>query len=152
MTPRERMAYHREDKNCAVCHVKLDPIGFAFQNFDISGRWRDVEHEFYIVDELDSNVAWRGTGKTRPVDTVGMLPRGEEFRNYDEFKSLVAKEYQDDMVQGLMKNFMLYATGRKPDIDDMAEINEIMEDHADQGYPLREMLLAVFQTKAFLEH
>ncbi len=152
MTPRELMAYHREDKNCAVCHVKLDPIGFAFQNFDISGRWRDVEHEFYIVDELDSNVAWRGTGKTRPVDTVGMLPRGEEFRNYDEFKSLVAKEYQDDMVQGLMKNFMLYATGRKPDIDDMAEINEIMEDHADQGYPLREMLLAVFQTKAFLEH
>lgn len=152
MTPRELMAYHREDKNCAVCHVKLDPIGFAFQNFDISGRWRDVEHEFYVVDELDSNVAWRGTGKTRPVDTVGVLPGGEEFRTYEEFKEVVAKEYQDDLVQGLMKNFMLYATGRKPDIDDMAEINQIMEEHAGKGYPLREMLLAVFQTKAFLEH
>ena len=152
LTPRELMEYHREDKNCAVCHVKLDPIGFAFQNFDLSGRWREVEHESYIVDELDSNVAWRGTGEARPVDTVGVLPGGEEFRTYDEFKKVVVSDYQEDMVRGLMKNFMLYATGRKPDIDDLAEIEEIMQKHASKGYRLRDMLLAVFQTKAFLEH
>ena len=46
-TARELMAMHREDPNCAVCHTKLDPIGFAFQNFDLSGRWRDVEHASY---------------------------------------------------------------------------------------------------------
>jgi hypothetical protein len=152
MTARELMAYHRENKNCSVCHTKLDPIGFAFQNFDISGRWRDVEHESYIKDELDSNVAWRGTGKTRPADTLGMLPGGEEFCSYEEFKQIVATKYQKDLVQGLMKNFMLYATGRKPDIDDLAEIDTIMKKHAPQGYPLREMLLAVFQTEAFLKH
>jgi hypothetical protein len=152
LSPRELMAQHREDKTCSVCHTKLDPIGFAFQNFDISGRWRDVEHEFYKVDELDSNVAWRGTGKTRPVDTVGVLPGGEEYRTYDEFKKVVVKDYQEDMVRGLMKNFMLYATGRTPDIDDMAEIEGVMKRNAAKGYPLREMLLAVFQTKAFLEH
>ncbi len=152
MTPRELMAFHREDKNCSVCHTKLDPIGFAFQNFDISGRWRKVEHEFYVVDELDSNVAWRGTGKTRPVDTVGVLPGGEKFRSYDEFKKVVVEHYQDDMVRGLMQKLMLYATGRKPDVDDMAEIKGIMKKHADKGYPLRDMLLEVFQTEAFLEH
>ena len=152
MTARELMAYHREDQNCAVCHTKLDPIGFAFQNFDISGRWRDVEHETYIVDELDSNVAWRGSGKTRPVDTLGELPGGETFRDYGEFKKVLVDRYQDDMVRGLMKNFMLYATGRKPDVDDMAEIRQIMKQNAARGYPLRDMLLSVFQTKAFLEH
>lgn len=152
LTPRELMAVHREDRNCSVCHTKLDPIGFAFQNFDISGRWREVEHEFYEVDELDSNVAWRGTGKTRPVDTVGELPGGETFRSYDEFKDVVVEEYQEDMVRGVMKKFMLYATGRKPDIDDMAEIAEVMRAHAAEGYPLRSLLLDVFQTKAFLEH
>ena len=151
-TARELMAMHREDPKCAVCHVKLDPIGFAFQNFDLSGRWRDVEHASYAVDELDGKVAWRGKGKTRPVDTVGELPGGEEFRTYDEFKKILVKNYQQDMVRGLMKNFMLYATGRKPDIDDMAEIDEIMKKNAAKGYPLREMLLAVFQTEAFLEH
>lgn len=152
MSARELMAFHRKDQTCAVCHTRLDPIGFAFQNFDISGRWRNVEHESYIVDELDSNVAWRGKGETRPVDTVGQLPRGEEFRTYAEFKETVASSYLNDTVRGLLKSFMLYATGRKPDIDDMAEIRKIMEAHAAEGYPLRTMLLAVFQTKAFLEH
>jgi mono/diheme cytochrome c family protein len=152
MSPRELMAHHRQDQNCAVCHTRLDPIGFAFQNFDISGRWRSVEHESYVVDELDSNVAWRGKGETRPVDTVGQLPRGEEFRTYAEFKETVASAYLQDTVRGLLKSFMLYATGRKPDIDDMAEIRKIMASHAAEGYPLRKMLLAVFQTKAFLDH
>ncbi|MCE2725628.1 MAG: DUF1592 domain-containing protein [Planctomycetaceae bacterium] len=152
MSPRELMAHHRQDQNCAVCHTRLDPIGFAFQNFDISGRWRNVEYETYAVDELDSNVAWRGKGATRPVDTVGQLPRGEEFRTYAEFKETVASEYLQDTVRGLLKSIMLYATGRKPDIDDMAEIKKIMASHAAEGYPLRKMLLAVFQTKAFLDH
>ena len=152
LTARELMALHREDKNCSVCHTKLDPIGFAFQNFDISGRWREVEHEFYVVDELDSQIAWRGTGKTRPVDTLGVLPGGEEYRDYEEFKKLIVSNYQNDMVRGIMKNFLLFATGRKPDIDDMAEIDAIMVKQADKGYPMQDMLLAVFQTKAFLEH
>ncbi len=152
LTPRELMAKHREDEKCSGCHTKLDPIGFAFQNFDISGRWRDVEHEFYVVDELDSNIAWRGKGKTRPVDTFGQLPGGEEYKSYDDFKNLVVTQYQRDMVRGLMKNFMLYATGRKPDVDDMAEIYGIMDRNAKKGYPLRDMLLSVFQSKAFLEH
>ncbi len=152
MTTRELMAFHAEDAKCAVCHIKLDPIGFAFQNFDLSGRWRDVEYASYAVDELDGKMAWRGKGKTRPVDTAGRLPGGEEYQNYNEFRKVILKHYQKDLVKGLMKKFMLYATGRQPDIDDMAEIDEIMKKNAAKGYPLREMLLAVFQTQAFLEH
>ena len=152
LSPRELMAHHRKDQTCAVCHTRLDPIGFAFQNFDISGRWREVEYETYVVDELDSNVAWRGKGTTRPVDTVGQLPRGEEFRSFAEFKTTVVSRYLPDTVQGLLKSWMLYATGRKPDIDDMAEIRTMMAARADAGYPLRTMLLDVFQTKAFLDH
>jgi hypothetical protein len=151
-TARELMIQHREDPKCNVCHTKLDPIGYAFQNFDLSGRWREVEHASYQVDELDGKIAWRGKGKTRPVDTVGELPGGEKYRSYDEFKKVLVKDYQRDMVRGLMKNFMLYATGRTPDVDDMAEIDEIMKRNAAKGYPLRKMLLAVFLTDAFLAH
>tara|TARA_B110000438_G_scaffold238950_1_gene236996 strand:- start:149 stop:3379 length:3231 start_codon:yes stop_codon:yes gene_type:complete len=151
-TARELMIQHREDPKCNVCHTKLDPIGFAFQNFDLSGRWREVEHASYQVDELDGKIAWRGKGKTRSVDTVGELPGGEKYRSYHEFKKVLVKDYQRDMVRGLMKNFMLYATGRTPDVDDMAEIDEIMKRNAAKGYPLRRMLLAVFLTEAFLAH
>jgi hypothetical protein len=51
-----------------------------------------------------------------------------------------------------MKNFMLYATGRMPDVDDRAEIDEIMKRHVAEGYPLGKMLLSVFLTDAFLAH
>jgi len=72
---RELLKQHQEDKRCAVCHRNIDPAGFAFQNFDISGRWRNVEHESYKRGELDGRISWLGVGKTRPVDTVGPLYR-----------------------------------------------------------------------------
>lgn len=68
---RELLVQHQADSQCSVCHKKMDPLGFAFQNFDLSGRWRNVEHERYHRAELDGKIEWRGEGKSRPVDTAG---------------------------------------------------------------------------------
>ncbi len=148
---RELLKQHQEDTRCTVCHKNIDPAGFAFQNFDISGRWRDLEHESYARGELDGRIAWSGIGKTRPVDSIGRLPRGETFKTFAEFKQLIVKDYQADMVRGLMKNFTVYSTGRKPGIDDIAEIATIMAERRPKGYPLRDMLKAVVRSRAFLE-
>ncbi len=148
---RELLRQHQQDARCAVCHKSMDPVGFAFQNFDISGRWRKVEHESYARGELDGRVSWRGVGTTRPVDTVGQLPRGEEFKTFAEFKSIIVKDYQTDMVRGIMKNFVIYATGRLPGIDDGTEIAAIMKEHRASEYPLRDLLKAVVRSQAFLE-
>jgi len=148
-TFKELLKQHQEDTRCAVCHKNIDPIGFAFQNFDLSGRWRNVEHENYARGELDGRVAWAGVGKTRSVDTAGRLPRGEEFKTYAEFKQRVVKDYQTDMVRGLMKNLMVYATGRKPDVADRKEIARIMKEREAKGYPLRDLLKAVVRSRAF---
>ena len=148
---RELLVQHQNDARCSVCHKNIDPVGFAFQNFDLSGRWRDEEHESYNRGELDGRIAWAGVGKTRPVDTTGQLPRGEKFKTFAEFKQLVVKHYQDDLVRGLLKNFFVFGTGRKPGIDDMAEIASIMDAHRAKGYPLRDLLKAVARSRAFLE-
>ncbi len=148
---RELLKQHQEDAKCAVCHKNMDPVGFAFQNFDLSGRWRDVEHESYARSELDGRIAWLGVGKTRPVDASGNLPRGEEFKTFGEFKQQLVKHYQDDLVRGLMKNFTVYATGRKPNIDDMAEIASTMKEAKAKDYPLRELIKGVVNSSAFLE-
>jgi hypothetical protein len=150
-TPRELLKQHQEDARCAVCHKTIDPVGFAFQNFDISGRWRDVEHDGYQRGELDGRVSWLGVGNTRPADTAGRLPRGEAFQTFAEFKQLLVKNYRDDLVRGLLKNFMVYATGRTPGIDDTAEIAAIMDEYKPKGYPLRDLLKAVARSRAFLE-
>ena len=73
-TARQLLKQHQEDADCSVCHEKMDPIGFAFQNFDLSGRWREVEYEQYVRNEIDGKVEWYGKGKSRPLDTTGARP------------------------------------------------------------------------------
>lgn len=150
-TFKELLNQHQADSRCAVCHKVMDPLGFAFQNFDLSGRWRDVEYDHYVMNDLDGKIEWRGAGKTRPVDVQGRLPRGEGFATFAECKQLLVQHYTDDFAQGLMKNWFLYATGRKPNIADRQEIREILAASQSKNYPLRDLLKTVVRSKAFLE-
>ncbi len=150
-TFRELLKQHQADDRCSVCHKAMDPMGFAFQNFDLSGRWRSVEHERYERKELDGKIAWLGIGKTRPVDAVGNLPRGEPFQTFAECKQLIAEKYQNDLVLGLLKNLHLYATGREPDVDALAAIRASMKQQSPDGYRLRELVQATVRSRAFLE-
>lgn len=149
---KELLVQHQKDNRCAMCHRTMDPLGFAFQNFDLSGRWRDVEHERYQRAELDGKIEWNGAGKTRPVDTIGKLPRGEEFKSFSECKQKIVQNYQEDLVRGVMKNLVIYGTGRRPDIADLAEIRKIMKEQKANGYPLRDLLKALIRSPVFLDH
>ena len=51
---KDLLKQHQEDQRCAVCHKNIDPLGFAFQNFDLSGRWRDLEYHHYVKNDLDA--------------------------------------------------------------------------------------------------
>jgi len=148
---RELLLQHQADPNCTVCHRKMDPMGFAFQNFDLSGRWREVEYESYVKNEIDGKIEWRGNGHTRPVDTAGKLPRGEEFKTFAECRQLLVKHYTDDVVRGLLKNLVIYSTGRLPDVQDMAEIRTVMKEQQPSGYALRDTLKALLRSRVFLE-
>lgn len=139
---RELLIQHQADEKCSTCHSKMDQLGFAFKNFDLSGRWRNVEHERYHRYELDGKIEWRGEGKARPVDAAGRLPRGEEFASYREFQELLASRYLDDIVRGLLKNLTIYATGRKANVLDLETFRGIMKEGAESGYVLRDLLKA----------
>jgi len=147
-TFKQLLAQHQEDVRCAVCHKSIDPLGFAFQNFDLSGRWRQREFDNYARNELDGKIEWHGAGKDRPVDTTGRLPRGEAFETFAECKELLVKHYLDDIVRGLLKNLVLYGGARKADVDDLSEIRQIMAAHKPRGYPLRELIQAVAKSQA----
>lgn len=149
---RELLKLHMADSRCSVCHEKMDPLGFAFQNFDLSGRWRDVEFERYKKGELDGKIEWRGEGNTRPVDAEGALPRGESFKTFAECKQLLAANYTRDLARGLAKRLVLYGTGCKPDVAAMAEVDAILAELGPKGYPLRDLLKAVVRSRTFVEN
>ena len=148
---RELLKQHQQDPNCSVCHRKIDPLGFAFQNFDLSGRWRNVEHDKYHRSELDGKIEWRGEGKTRPVDVNGNLPRGEQFENFSQFKQLLVKNYMDDIVRGILKKMTLYGTGRKANVIDIETIQSIMDQQQNDGYRMSDLLKALVRSRIFQE-
>lgn len=150
-TFKELLRQHQADDRCSVCHKAIDPLGFAFQNFDLSGRWRDVEYDRYVKTDFDGKIEWRGVGKTRPVDSVGSLPRGETFQSFAECKDLIARHYTQDIVRGLWKNLILYGTGRRADVEDLAELRLVFAKLESRNYPLRELLHAFVRSRSFLE-
>ena len=149
---RELLAQHQEDARCAICHKTMDPLGFAFQNFDISGRWRELEYHQYEISQANeaAELQFKGKGDSRPVDCTGQLPRGETFSSFAEMKSLVAENYLDDVVRGYLKRLVLYGVGRSPDVIDMQEIRQIMERQRPKSYPLRDLLKEFIRSRAFL--
>lgn len=105
---RERLAAHSKDRSCAACHVLMDPVGFAFENFDATGRWRDFENE-------------------RPVDIAGGLPDGTKATGADELIREVTKR-PELFTRAFTSKMMVYALGRGVEPFDQTAIRRIMRE------------------------
>jgi hypothetical protein len=104
--------------------VKIDPLGFAFDNFDAIGRWRTEE------------VVLGGQGANPPVDPSGRLPDGREFRGVVDFKALLAQDV-DRFAEAFVEQLATYALRRVMTIDDRPRIRDIAAASKPGGYPLR---------------
>ena len=123
----------------------MDPLGFAFQNFDLSGRWRDVEYESYTTAELDGKIAWRGDGKTRPVDAAGQLPRGEDVHRLSPSSSSLLVEALRGRP-GPRPDEEPYVVRHRPPAGRRGHGRDPTHQSSDmptEGYPLRDLLKAL---------
>ena len=133
VTLREQLEKHRQVATCAECHRKIDPLGFALENFDAIGGWRD---------KYD---------KKMPIDSTGRLPGGESFRTLSEFRQLLLdREHQFNRC--LTEKLMTYALGRELEIGDRPAIDRICEDMADPEKGLRDLIQAVVTSESFLQN
>jgi hypothetical protein len=104
---REQLEKHRTKTECAVCHDKIDPLGFGLENFDVLGRWRDAD---------------RG----HPIDAQGTLPSGQSFTGPTGLKSLLM-ERKDDIMKHLVRKMTGYAFGRELNQFDQCVVDRTME-------------------------
>lgn len=137
-TIRMQLAAHMADPNCAGCHAKIDPLGFAFDNYDAIGRWRDVE----IVQE--------GTGKNPLVDASGKLPNGLDFDGPVAFKSLLARE-TDEFARSFVEKLANYALRRAMTVDDQPQISEIVARAKTNDYRMRDLIEGFVTSNLFLK-
>jgi cytochrome c553 len=131
-TLRERLAAHRELPACAGCHAKIDPLGFALENFNAIGKWREQEEDTKL-----------------PVDPSGELVDGRTFASFTEFKQLLLSR-RDAVARCLSEKLLLYALGRPLDFTDQPVIDEIVQKTKADGDKLSSMILAIVGSEPFL--
>jgi hypothetical protein len=136
-TIRERLAKHREDKTCSVCHRNIDPLGFALETFDPIGRWRTVYPKSH------------GKGAGAKIDPSGKLPSGETYADFARFKEVLQTSRADLFTRSLIEKLLTYATGRQMEETDRFEIDEILARVQADDAGLRTMVTEVLTSKIF---
>lgn len=147
-TIRDQLAKHRQVESCAVCHVTIDPPGFALENFDVLGGWR--EHYRSIGNgEPVIAAGKRMRYKQGPaVDSGDVLPDGRRFRNIDEYKTLLLSD-KDQLARALAVKLLTYATGVAPSAADRPKVEAIVESVRGKNYGLRSLVQEVVQSEVF---
>ncbi len=129
-TLRQRLEKHREDPNCAACHALMDPIGFAFENFDATGRWRDKDGD-------------------AGIDSAGELVSGEKFKDSAELRTILASEKKGDFVRCLSERMLTYALGRGLEFYDKCATKEIVRRVEENDYRFSALVRAVVDSVPF---
>ncbi len=128
---RERLTRHREDPVCSTCHTVIDPLGFALENFDVIGAWRDF-------DEIGN-----------PVDPNGNYPGGVEFAGFEDLRHWMAGR-PDQFAHTLVEKLMTYALGRRVEYYDQPTIRAIVREAAEQDYSWSSLILGIVKSPAFM--
>ncbi len=125
---RERMEQHRLKPECATCHEKMDPIGFAFEHFNAVGQWREVDGGF-------------------PIDASGELPDGTRF---DGARELVRQlKTRDTFVLCVIEKMLTFALGRGLEYYDKCTIDTIHQDLRDHNLAFQTLVESIVLSESF---
>jgi cytochrome c553 len=129
-TIREQLEKHRNVASCYDCHRKIDPLGFALENYDAIGGWRD---------------SYSAKAK---IESAGELPSGQKFAGVEDFKQVLL-ERQDQFAAALTTKLLAYATGRQITSSDRPEIDAIVRKLNESGGGFRDLIHFVTASKTF---
>lgn len=147
-TIREQLAKHRQIESCASCHVDIDPLGFALENFDVIGGWRDHYRTTGNGESVTVDGRRMPYHKGKKVDPADKLADGREFNNVDEFKQLLITD-KDQLARALTTKLLIYATGAAPTSADRPYIDAIVAKVREKNYGFRSLIHAIVASELF---
>jgi hypothetical protein len=128
-TVRERLAQHRKNPTCAVCHAPMDPLGLALENFDAIGQWRTT----------DANA---------PIDASGVLADGTAFNGPAELRRVLLSR-RDQFVHTVTEKLLTYALGRGLEYYDRPVVRKISREAARDAYRWSSLILEIVKSAPF---
>lgn len=130
LTVRQKLSQHRSDAQCVGCHKKIDPLGFALENYDLLGRWRDN---------------YRSGQK---VDASGKLFGKHDFHDVVGFKDAVLAE-KDVFAKAFIKHLLSYGLGRELTLADRVAVDEIAKESKNEDYKMRTVIKSIVTHPTF---
>jgi hypothetical protein len=130
-TVREIMEKHRANPSCRSCHVVMDPLGFALENFDAIGTWRTVDR-------------YAGT----PIDAAGQLADGTPVNGPEALRKALMSN-PDQLAQAFTEKLLMYALGRSVEYGDMPVVRKIVRDSAASGYRFSAIVKGIVESAPF---
>ena len=131
LSVREQMEQHRANAACAVCHARMDPLGFALENFDAVGKWRNTS----------------GLGNT-PIDASGVLPDGTKFQGPAGLRKVLLS-HPEQFVDTVTEKLLTYALGRGLEYYDMPAVRRIVREAKPNDYRWSSVILGIVQSTPF---
>ena len=132
-TVRARLEQHRANPTCAACHAKMDPLGFALENFDAVGQWRTADAE-----------------ARAPIDASGTLPDGTPFTQPAEFRrGLLQEPWASEFVATVAERLLTYAIGRGLDYYDAPAVRAIKRNAEVADYRWSSIVLGIVESAPF---
>jgi hypothetical protein len=129
MTLRQKMEEHRKNPACAVCHIRMDAIGFGFENFDAIGKWRTKEGE-------------------SKIDSTATLPDGKSFSGAKELKVILMGN-KKEFAHNFAEKMMIYALGRGLTDVDRCALDDIVKKSAVTDYKFSSIVQGVVASEPF---
>lgn len=128
---RQRMEQHRADPNCAVCHTKMDALGFGLENFDVIGAWREAD----------------GPEK---IDSTGELPGGKTFQNPVELVQILVEDKSTEFARCMSAKLLTFALGRGLGVTDRVHVQRIVDELQADEHRFQAMVRAIVTSPPFL--
>jgi Protein of unknown function (DUF1588)/Protein of unknown function (DUF1592)/Protein of unknown function (DUF1585)/Protein of unknown function (DUF1595)/Protein of unknown function (DUF1587)/F5/8 type C domain len=128
-TFREKLTQHAENAACAACHRKMDPLGFALDNYNAVGLWRDKQGD-------------------QPLDVGGELPTGEKLNGVADLKKVLLAR-KSEFVRNLTEQLLTYALGRELDYYDDCPVQQITTELQKNDYRFSTLVMEIVKSYPF---
>lgn len=142
LSPREELAAHMEEAQCAQCHQRIDPVGYGLENFDAAGQWREV----LLLEETKNR---RVVNKKKvTIDPSGNLPDGATFSDFAGLRAEVVR-HEVAFTRGFAEALIEYGLGRPYGFSDESLRERLLERASARDGSVRELVLAFVESQAF---
>ena len=129
LSVRQQMEEHRANSACSVCHSRMDPLGFALENYDAIGKWRTTEVDI-------------------PIDASGTLPDGSKFQGPAELRKILVS-HPEQFVNTVTEKLLTYALGRGVEYYDEPAVRRIVRKASSNDYRWSSLILGIVKSTPF---